>query len=132
MSIKSLPFLYFKGRSSLDFNLMISKKSTYNAPERDVTKTSVAGRNGDLITDNGRYFNINIPYELTLVKRDVRPFTELVRNIKAWLLSETGYFELWDSYDKRYYRLAAYSGGLEIEEKLQELGSFTATFDCKP
>lgn len=132
MSIKSLPFLYFKGRSSLDFNLLIRKKGTYNAPERDVTRTSVAGRSGDLITDNGRYFNINIPYELTLLRKDVRPFHELVLNIKSWLYSETGYFELWDSYDTRYFRLASVSGGLNIEEEVQELGSFTVDFDCKP
>lgn len=132
MSIKRLPFLYFKGRSSLDFNLMISNKSSYNAPERDVTVTSIAGRNGDLITDNGRYLNIKISYELTLIISDHRPFRELVSNIKEWLLSESRYFELWDCYDDRYYRLGAYSGGLDIEEELQAVGAFTAEFNCKP
>lgn len=131
MSIK-LPFLYFKGINSLDLNLYIKSKGSYNAPARDVTYTSVPGRNGDLITDNGRYLNVNIPYEFTLIKKDIRMFEELISSVKAWLLSETGYFPLWDSYDPRYFRYASYNGGIEPLEELRGIGEFTATFNCKP
>ncbi len=132
MIIKSLPFLYFKGKCSLDFNLIIKSKGSYNAPARDITYTSVPGRNGDLITDNGRYLNVNIPYEFTLIKNDVRTFEELINSVKTWLLSETGYFMLWDSYDPRYFRYASYNGGLDTVSDLRDIGEFSISFNCKP
>lgn len=132
MSINSLPFLYFKGNSSLEFNLFIKSKGSYNAPSRDKTFETVAGRNGDLIRDNGRYNNVNIPYDLTLVKTDVRNFTDLCRSIKTWLLAESGYFRLWDSYNAKYFRLASYDGSVDITEELRNIGEFSASFNCKP
>lgn len=131
MSVK-LPFLYFKGKSSLDFNLIIKSKGSYNAPARDVTFTSVPGRNGDLIQDNGRYLNVTIPYELCLVKRDTRGFDELVSEVKNWLLSDSRYAQLWDSYDVRYFRYGAYSGGVDIKEELRNYGECSISFNCKP
>lgn len=131
MSVQ-MPFLNFKGVNSLDLGLYIKSKSSYNSAERDLEFESVPGRNGDLVRDNGRYKNINIPYTLTLVEKDFRTFPELVKSIKEWLLSEQGYFQLWDSYDPEYFRYAAFTGGLDIKNDLYCIGEFTATFNCKP
>lgn len=130
--MEKLPFLVFKERSSLDFGLLIAEKGSYNAAERDVTYTSVPGRSGDLITDNGRYKNIDIPYKMTLLNNTALEFAEIAHQIKGWLLSETGYFKLWDSYDDKYFRLASYKGGVNIEQELKALGSLSLTFNCKP
>lgn len=129
---KNVPFLMFKEHNSLEYGLFIASKGTYNGAERDVTRQSVPGRSGDLITDNGRYKNVDIPYSLTLLNDTERSFTVLTRQIKAWLLAESGYFELWDSYDPEYFRLASYKGGVNIEQELRDLGSLSITFDCKP
>ncbi len=130
--MNSFPFLVFKESNSLDFALYIVTKGSYKGASRDVSYTSVPGRNGDLVTDNGRYNNITIPYKMTLLNKTEFDFSTLARKIKNWLLSEQGYFELWDSYDKDYFRLASYDGEVDIEQELRELGSLSLNFNCKP
>jgi len=122
----------FNGRSSLEFALLITEKGSHKGASRDVTYTSVPGRSGDLITDNGRYKNINIQYKLTLLNDTEKSFEELARQIKAWLLAEQGYFRLTDSYDPNYFRLASYSEEANIEQELREVGSLSVKFNCKP
>lgn len=130
--MQRLPYLYYKGINSLDLSLYIKSKGTYNAAERDKRFISVPGRNGDLIQDNGRYANVVIPYDLVLLKKDNRPFNDLVHSVKDWLLADSGYNILWDSYDPRYYRYATLEGGLDIDEELTNLGELSLTFNCKP
>lgn len=93
--MEKLPFLMFREHSSLEYALLISEKSSYKGAARDVTYTSVPGRSGDLLTDNGRYKNITIPYKLSLLNTTDRSFAVLAHQIKGWLLSEAGYFRLW-------------------------------------
>lgn len=130
--MNNLPFFTFKEQSSLKYGLLISEKGSYKGASRDITYTSVPGRSGDLITDNGRYKNIKLPYNCTLLNNTERDFTELAHQIRAWLLAEQGYFRLWDSYDKKYFRLASYSDEADIEQELQDLGSVKLSFNCKP
>ncbi len=122
----------FREHSSLELALLIAEKGSYKGASRDITYTSVPGRNGDLLTDNGRYKNINIPYKLSLLNNTEHTFTELTHKIKGWLLSESGYFRLWDSYDNKYFRLASYSDEVNIEQDLRETGTLSLTFNCKP
>ncbi len=126
------PFLVFKEQSSLDLGLYISEKGSYKGASRDITYTSVPGRSGDLITDNGRYKNITIPYKMTLLNTTEQEFCDLAHRIKGWLLAEAGYFPLWDSYDSKYFRLASYSDEVDVEQELRELGSLDLDFECKP
>ncbi len=130
--MENLPYLMFKEHSSLEFGLLITEKGSYNGAQRDVTYTSVAGRNGDLITDNGNYKNITIPYKFTLLNNTGLEFVELAHQIKGWLLTEQGYFRLWDTYDSKYYRLASYSDAVNIEQDLRDIGSLSLSFNCKP
>lgn len=130
--MEKLPFLVFNEHSSLDFGLLIAEKGSYKGAQRDITYTSVAGRSGDLITDNGRYKNIEIPYKLSLLNTTEREFADITHKIKGWLLAEQGYFPLWDSYDRKYYRLASYSNEVDIEQELRDLGTLSITFNCKP
>lgn len=130
--MEKLPFFMFKQHSSLEFALLISEKGSYKGASRDISYTSVPGRSGDLITDNGRYKNVNIPYKCTLLNNTVKDFAELAHQIKGWLLAESGYFKLWDSYDGKYYRLASYSDEVDIEQELRCLGSLSLSFNCKP
>lgn len=130
--MEKLPFLMFREHSSLEFSLLISEKGSYKGASRDISYTSVPGRSGDLITDNGRYKNIDIPYKLSLLNNSELTFAELTHKIKAWLLSETGYFRLWDSYDSKYFRLASYSDEVNIEQELRDTGTLSLSFNCKP
>lgn len=130
--MEKFPFLVFKDRKSLDFGLYIASKRAYDGAARDVTYTSIPGRSGDLITDNGRYMNIDIPYEMTLLTDLETPISVRARHIKEWLLAEPGYFQLWDSYDSEYFRMASYKGGISIDQQLREMGTVSLTFNCKP
>ena len=131
--MQKLSYLYYKGVNSLDLSLLIKSKGSWIAAERDKTYVSVPGRNGDLIQDNGRYKNVPIPYTMTVLRNDVRSFADLVAKIKNWLSVGTGYGELWDSYDPRYFRYAAIDGYVNItEELLEHIGSFAVNFNCKP
>lgn len=130
--MEKLPFFYFKEHSSLNFGLYIKEKGVYKGAQRDVTYTSVAGRDGDLMTDNGRYKNVKIPYKLELLNGSPRSFAELARLIRNWLLIEPGYFKLWDTYDPEYFRLASFSSEVNIEQELRQYGKLDITFNCKP
>lgn len=130
--MNSFPCLIFKECSSLDFGLYITEKGSYKGAARDITYTSIPGRSGDLITDNGRYKNIDISYKMALLNTTNYEFSELAHKIKAWLLSQAGYFRLWDSYDKDYFRLASYSDEADIEQELNDLGTLKLSFNCKP
>lgn len=129
---KQLNYLVYKNICSLDYNLYISEKGTYKGASRDISYESIPGRRGDLIIDNGRYKNITIPYQMTLVTNEYRDFTTLANLIKTWLLTDVGYFELWDTYDKSYYRAASYSSEINIEQELRDVGKINLSFNCKP
>lgn len=127
-----LPNLYYKGINSLDLSLVIKSKGSYNAAERDLEFISVPGRNGDIVHDNGRYKNIVIPYEMALVKHDHRAFNDICNAIKDWLSSDGRYYQLWDSYDPRYFRYATITGELDIAASLAHYGEMALDFNCKP
>lgn len=127
-----LPYLYYKGSNSLDFNLIIKTKNTYDGAERDKTYYTVPGRNGNLIVDNGSYKNVVLPYVLTLLENDHRPLRDLAADVRDWLSSKGAYFELWDSYDPDYFRLAAVDGAVKITATKNGRAELTVNFNCKP
>jgi len=124
---------YFKFRDvmSLDEQLIITGKDIYKGAARDITFTQIPGRSGDLLTDNRRYKNVNIAYKVAALE-GVRDIPEIAHRVKGWLLSEVGYFPLYDSYDPNYFRLAAYSDEFDLEQELPALGKSSITFNCKP
>ena len=86
--------LIYNGESSYDYGLLVGAQKSYNAPKRDVTKYSIAGRNGDLVMDNGRFENVQIDYSI-VCKSD---FETLSDAITAWLKNPTEYCRLEDSH----------------------------------
>lgn len=122
-------YFIFNGESSLDHGCYVGGQGTYNAPQRDVTKTSIPGRNGDLIKDNGRWLNIEVPYNV-VVMNDFRDRTD---EIRAWLCEPIGYARLEDTYHPDFFRMARLSGNIEFETKsFNRTGRATVIFDCKP
>lgn len=120
----------YKGKSSDSFGLYIQKKNSFDSAERDVSYQSVPGRNGDIIIDNGRYKNLDLPYSIGIVSES--EFIQSIDDLKNWLIPETSYYQLYDSYDPAHYRLASVSDGLSIEQLLSNYGTTTLKFNCKP
>jgi phage-related protein len=67
----------------------------------------VAGRNGDLHFDNGRFANVDLTF--TAYFMDLDEFN----NFRDKLVSQTGYQRLEDSHHPDEFRQAVLSGGLE-------------------
>ena len=136
-----LEYIVYNNRNSLDFNLgIVSAKGLLGTPERDVTKVSCPGSNGDLIIDNNRFNNIPIEFgayvlpespQFDAVKKSL---DSLCMEIKDWLIDEEdfGYKKLYSSRQPGYYRMASFNTALDIEDVLRQIGSCTLSFDCKP
>lgn len=119
----------FDGVSSRTYGLTISGSGTYNAPERDVERIPVPGRDGELIQDNGRFKNVTVSYPASIC----RDFPKKAAAARAWLLSKRGYCRLEDDYDPDIFRLAQFSGPLEFTPgPLNRAGEVTLRFNCKP
>ena len=122
-------YFTFNGKSSLDYEVVISGGGTFKSPNRDVESISVPGRNGDLHIDNERFNNVEITYPAFIVKA----FKENFSAFKAFLLSQRGYKRLEDTYHPDYYRLACFKSAVEPDMTTRNLsGSFNVTFDCDP
>lgn len=122
--------LTYNGRSSLDCGLIIDGAGTYNAPRRDTESVEVAGRNGSLTVDNGRWENVTVSYSVAVYGEEFRARMDAVR---AWLLSGVGYMRLEDDYHPDEYRMARYSGRVEWDvNMLARTGQTTLEFDCWP
>lgn len=120
---------FFNGRSSTEFGIIASGEGVHNAPERDVEKISIPGRNGDLIRDNGRFKNIPISYPVAIFK----DFAKNADAAKAWLMADSGYHQLYDGYYPDFFRLASFIGPIDFDvQLLNRIGQTTLQFDCKP
>lgn len=125
-----IPFFTLAGVPSYDFGIHISGEAIYKAPERNYSKQEVPGRNGDLLIDLGNFKNIPISYPAFIT--DQMP--ERVNDFFNFAGSLTGYSRLEDTYYPEEYRLAHYTGGIEVTASgyKNRSGEFTINFDCKP
>jgi len=123
-------YLTFAGKSSHDFGIAISGEATFNAPERDYSSVSVPGRNGDLIIDNGNFKNMPVTYPAAAIK----DMPQRTSDFFNYLASKIGYQRLEDTYHPDEYRLAQYTGGVEVKSSgyMNREGQFDITFNCKP
>ena len=124
-----LNYFIFNGKSSLDFGVYIGGQATFNAPQRDVSKVSIPGRSGDLIRDNGRFLNIEVTYNVVIMKE----FRGKTAEIRAWLKEPTSYARLEDTYNPDFYRMGICTASIDFDTlAFNEAGKAQVTFDCKP
>ncbi len=116
----------FGGISSLDCGLYVEKRPPLSVPLRDLTKTHVPGKSGDVIQDNGSFLNVTRTYEVGCADIDSN-----INKIKK-LLSQTGYQFLIDSYDSDAYRYGAIVNAVSFGEELLNVGRASIQFDCEP
>ena len=130
--------LIFNGTSSASVHAHISEPPEYAIPEREYETIHVTGRNGDLIIDSDCYQNVERTYKMTMdATSEALDYSDVASAIATWLLppsrdSKHGYFELLDSYDPKYYRLAKFKGGDSISNIFNKAGEFDLSFECKP
>lgn len=124
----------FNGISTDTYGLYVGGQRTFNSPQRDVTKVSIPGRNGDLVRDNGRFLNVSIAYTVVLMPESTQvSFAEAARQLKADLLSVVGYARLEDTYQPDHFRMARVDGAIDFETGAYNYtGKTQVTFDCMP
>lgn len=122
-------YLTFGGVPTTDFNMWISGGGTYDAPERDTTAQTIAGRNGDLFLDNGRFNNIDVEYPAFIP----REFESNIARFRAQFKRLIGYQRLEDTYHPDYYRMAVLPSNFAVSTTTRNLaGTLSLTFNCKP
>lgn len=123
----------FNGTSAATYGLVVTNKSVYAAPKKDMQELTVPGRSGNLLIDNKRFENASILYEcVTIPVESYTTIAERVRAIKGWLLGSTGYKSLTDNYITGYTRYGYYAGAMDIDEIALQVGKVPIAFSCKP
>lgn len=126
-------FFTYNGQSSADFGLHIESKNVFSAPAFDATFQAIPGRNGDLIISNNRFANASVSFTAFVAHRTIQSLADTLRAIRGWLFAEPDrYHPITDSYDTGFVRYGVIKEGLDIEEQLNRIGSFTVNFSCKP
>lgn len=126
-------YFVYKGIRSCDMGIRIESKNVFSAPEYEVDFLSVPGRDGDLISGNGRFPNVQLTYSVFIPAKTISELSQKITAVKGWLYSGlNSYHQLSDTYDTEFSRKAVYAGKLDIEDEMNRIGIFTISFSCKP
>ena len=126
-------YFVYKGIRSCDMGIRIESKDVFSAPEYEVDFLSIPGRDGDLISGNGRFPSVQITYSVFIPAKTISELSAKITAVKSWLYSGlNSYHELTDTYDTEFSRKAVYAGKLDIEDELNRIGIFTISFSCHP
>lgn len=99
------------GIDSRDYGVYISGSGVFNAPARAVQFYSVPGRDGDLIGMQTRLENLDLTYPAFIFAN----FDANLAGLKGLLLQTNAYRRLIDSYHPNEYRMAVYTGPMDIK-----------------
>lgn len=126
-----MSFFVWDGETSLSKGLTVERCPAFGAGQRIVEKTTVPGKSGDLVFDTGAFSNYTQSYEIWFRDKSAG-MTSAAKSIATWLLSPSGYQRLEDTYDPDVFRMAVYTGPMEIENWMLTYGRATLDFDCMP
>lgn len=119
------------GKTSDTLGVVVEHYPVRVVPERALTETEIAGRNGALIQYDGNWSNYTQEYEV-YISAEKTGLVRAARAVAEWLSAPVGYQRLEDSYEPDVYRMAYYAGGQDIESILNRFGRATIEFVCKP
>ena len=126
----------YNGVSSSDLNVKIPQRPNIPVPERDIEEIEIAGRDGVLIEDKGRYKPIEVSITLNF-KANPDEWAEKLREIKSWLLSTDSVDEdgnMWLQFsddDEWEYKVLNVTIDT-VERAVKRTGSMNVTFLCDP
>lgn len=123
-------YFVFNGKKSSDFGVWASELSLMESPAKRVEIIEVAGRNGDIIIEDGSYENVNLKFKDCFIIND---FAKNFSRLKAFLYRQKGYKRLETPWLPDEYRLAEFDGDISPTIRVWEgFGKFDITFNCKP
>ena len=126
-------YFIYNGINSADMGVRISSKNIFSAPKYDLKFESIPGRDGDLISPNGRFPNTTVSYTCFIPAKSIQELSDKVTAVKCWLYTEPDrYHTLSDSYDTSFFRKAVFNNKLDISDEVSKIGVFTVNFTCHP
>lgn len=103
-------YFVYNGIRSSDMGIKISGKTIFSAPKYDLAFQAIPGRDGELISPNGRFPNITLSYTCFIPAQSIQELSEKITAVKAWLYTEPDrYHTLSDSYDTVFFRKAVFN-----------------------
>ncbi len=123
--------IFWAGKSSDDVHVIVEHYPAVKLAGRKLETQSVPGRSGDLLFPQDAFENYTQPYDIYVSAESIR-LPRAMREVAQWLCAPVGYQKLEDSYDMDTYRMAYYSGTLDVASILHKFGRATIEFNCKP
>lgn len=119
----------FGSVNTQDYGIWVSGEGTFGSTKRDVESVKIAGKNGTLKLDNGRYENITVSYPCYLLSG----FGDTFNAFRDALMHELGYQVLADTFHPEEFRIGEFNGSLSpTMGAFVNGGLWTVSFDCKP
>ena len=122
--------IQFNGTRSSAMSVFVEKYPPRPIPQRKCERFSVPGRSGDVIAWEDAWENVTQKYSIYLSAEG--PGLPIVAaKVTRWLFAE-GYLPLEDEYDRDTFRLACFTGPVDLENTLNVFGRAEISFDCQP
>lgn len=129
-----LSYFAFNGQKSTDYGLVITDCDNFTSAEKDISTFSISGYNGDYITDNMRYNNVDITYICSLIPLTQKwhNIAQQINAINLWLHGgDSSYCKLIDSYSSDTYRFAYLKGSIQFSKR-GLIYTTSIKFSCEP
>lgn len=125
-----LSYMTFDGVNCGTYDMYVTDAGIDEMPERDVSEYEIAGKDGTLIIDNGRYKNVPIRYP-AVVLDNFRNNYDAYKEVLA--KRSSNYFELHDGFTPNRYRMARFMYVTKLKHTNDaSKATFDIVFDCKP
>lgn len=125
----SMDYLIFDGFNTLAVDARVFQKNVRPSPEKIYEKVEVAGRNGTILYDTGRWSDVEVEYSF-IIRENVRENVVALRNA---LLAKSGYKRLMDSYNYDEIYEAYYNGSMTVMySRGDTMAKGTLTFMRRP
>lgn len=124
--------IVYGGESSVDYGMVVSEAPTFERPSRKQTVHNIPGRSGSIVMQENAWSDIPRSYKVWLADNSKKSLVEIVDAAEAWLNSNIGYQRLEDSFEPEIFRLAYYSGGVDVSNNFMQYGEATIKFTCRP
>ena len=124
--------IYFNGKSSADFGLIVEYYPESVHAARRGELISIPGRNGVIIREDGAYDTYSQTFQIWFRNTLNRDTFQTARDVAEWLLGASGFCRLEDTYEPEHFRLARFVGPLNVETVLKNHGRATLEFEVQP
>lgn len=119
----------FDGQHSGDQGISFREPIFLSGATPRVESTEIPGRNGDLHTWDGGYYNRSAECDCYVLSESI---ADDISAINSWLLSSQSYRRLMFDHDDRHFLMARTERGIEMQARGNLLTTCRISFDCKP